>query len=54
MKVFPGIDEDGNPKDGPFKLFFRNGLVSCLGEFDNVNRRHRVAGADAAAGVNLW
>ena len=35
MKDIPGIDEDGNPKNGPFKLFFKNGLVSCQGEFDN-------------------
>ena len=35
MKDIPGIDEDGNPKNGPFKLFFKNGLVSCEGEFDN-------------------
>lgn len=35
MKDIPGIDEDGNPKNGPFKLFFKNGLISCQGEFDN-------------------
>ena len=35
MKDIPGIDEDGNPKHGPFKLYFKNGLVSCEGEFDN-------------------
>ena len=29
MKDIPGIDEDGKPKNGPFKLFFKNGLV-CL------------------------
>jgi antitoxin component YwqK of YwqJK toxin-antitoxin module len=34
-KDIPGIDEDGNPKNGPFKLFFRNGLISCQGEFHN-------------------
>ena len=35
LKDIPGIDEDGNPKNGPFKLFFKNGLISCQGEFDN-------------------
>ena len=35
MKDIPGIDEDGNPKNGPFKLYFKNGLVSCEDEFDN-------------------
>jgi len=35
MKDIPGIDEHGNPKNGPFKLFFKNGLISCQGEFDN-------------------
>ncbi len=35
MKDIPGIDEDGNPKHGPFELFFNNGQVSCQGEFDN-------------------
>ena len=34
MKDIPGIDEDGNPKHGPFKLFFKNGLISCQGEFE--------------------
>lgn len=35
MKDIPGIDEHGNPKNGPFKLFFKNGMISCQGEFDN-------------------
>jgi hypothetical protein len=35
MKDIPGFDEDGNPKNGPFKLYFKNGLVSCQGEFNN-------------------
>ena len=35
MKDLPGIDEYGNPKNGPFKLFFKNGLISCQGGFDN-------------------
>ena len=35
MKDIPGIDEHGNPKNGPFKLYFKNGLISCQGEFDN-------------------
>ncbi|NND80710.1 MAG: hypothetical protein HKN53_12485, partial [Maribacter sp.] len=35
MKDIPGLDEYGNPKNGPFKLFFKNGLISCQGEFNN-------------------
>ncbi len=35
MKDISGFDEDGNPKNGPFQLFFKNGRVSCQGEFDN-------------------
>jgi len=35
MKDISGIDENGKPKNGSFKLFFKNGLVSCQGEFDN-------------------
>ena len=35
MKDILGIDEDGNPKNGPFELFFKNGQISCQGEFDN-------------------
>ncbi len=34
MKDIPGIDEEGKPKHGPFKTYFKNGLVSCEGEFD--------------------
>lgn len=26
MKDIPGIDEGDNPKNGPFKLYFKNGL----------------------------
>jgi len=33
MKDISGIDENGNPKNGPFDLFFTNGLISCQGEF---------------------
>ena len=33
MKDIPGIDENGNPKNGPFQTFFKNGLVSCEGAF---------------------
>ena len=33
MKDIPGIDEDGNPKNGTFKVHFKNGQVSCQGEF---------------------
>lgn len=35
MKDIPGIEENGNPQDGPFKLYFKNGLISCQGEFEN-------------------
>jgi hypothetical protein len=41
MKDIPGIDENGNPKNGPFEVYFKNGSVSCLGEFDNgKNQEH--------------
>jgi antitoxin component YwqK of YwqJK toxin-antitoxin module len=35
MKDVSGFDEDGKPKHGPFKLYFKNGSVSCEGEFNN-------------------
>ena len=35
MKDIPGVDEDGNLRHGPFELYFKNGEVSCQGEFDN-------------------
>ena len=35
MKGISGIDENAIPKNGPFQLYFKNGLVSCQGEFDN-------------------
>ncbi|NKB88770.1 MAG: MBL fold metallo-hydrolase [Acidobacteria bacterium] len=41
MKDIPGIDEDGKPKNGPFKLYFKNGLVSCEGEFENGRKSGR-------------
>lgn len=38
MKDILGIDEKGNPKNKPFKVYLKNGLVSCEGEFNNGNK----------------
>lgn len=33
MKKISCIDENKNPKNGPFELFFENALASWQGEF---------------------
>ena len=40
MKDIPGIDEDGNPKNGPFKLFFKNCEQRGTGGFDDEEQKH--------------
>jgi antitoxin component YwqK of YwqJK toxin-antitoxin module len=33
MKAVGGTDDHGQPRHGPFRQYFKNGMVACEGEF---------------------